>query len=154
VELRHYEVDDEPRLIALWHETKVHAYPYLPTEQAYTVETDTHFFREHVAPRCEIWLAVDGDGDALQGFLALEKSYIDRLYVRPDQQRRGVGKLLLEKAKQLSPKGLELHTHQQNISACSFYERHGFRAARYGTSAPPESAPDVEYHWRPQATER
>jgi len=29
------------------------------------------------------------------------------------------------------------------------YEKHGFIASRFGTSPPPESAPDVEYHWRP-----
>jgi hypothetical protein len=29
------------------------------------------------------------------------------------------------------------------------YERHGFKAVKFGTSPPPESAPNVEYHWRP-----
>ncbi len=147
VELRPYEASDEQPLVALWHATKIHAYPYLPTEQAYTALDSARFFREHIAPRCEIWLAVEGD--QLLGFLALAASYIDRLYVHPDRQRRGAGEALLEKAKELSPGGLELHTHQQNISACSFYEKHDFRAACYGTSPPPESTPDVEYHWRP-----
>jgi ribosomal protein S18 acetylase RimI-like enzyme len=50
---------------------------------------------------------------------------------------------------QLSPNGLELHTHQENESACAFYEKHGFAAVKYGISPAPESVPDVEYHWRP-----
>jgi GNAT superfamily N-acetyltransferase len=145
--LREYRPTDESALVAMWHETKLRAYPYLPTEQSYTVETDTAFFREHVAPSCTIWIATEAD--ALIGFLALAGSYVDRLFVHPDHQRAGAGAALIAKAKALSPRGLELHTHQQNVSGCSFYEKHGFRAARYGTSGPPESAPDVEYHWRP-----
>jgi ribosomal protein S18 acetylase RimI-like enzyme len=156
VQLRPYRPDDEASVLALWRETKLAAYPYLEAEQAYTAEDDAAFFRENLEPLCDIWLAVapartgapTGDEQIL-GFLALIGSYLDRLYVRPGCQRRGVGHLLLEKAKALSPEGLELHTHQQNLSGCSFYERNGFRAFRYGTSAPPESAPDVEYRWRP-----
>jgi putative acetyltransferase len=147
VQVRPYEPVDEGPLVALWHATKRDAYPYLPTEQAYTLETDTRFFREHLVPRCQIHVATEAD--ELLGFLALSGSYVDRLYVHPQRQRGGVGRALLETAKAVSPRGLELHTHRQNVAACSFYERHGFRAVRYGTSAPPESAPDVLYHWRP-----
>jgi len=56
---------------------------------------------------------------------------------------------LIHHAKKLFPYGLELHTHQKNIAACRFYEKHGFVAVRFGISPPPESEPDVEYHWRP-----
>jgi hypothetical protein len=28
-------------------------------------------------------------------------------------------------------------------------EHHGFKAVQFGISPSPESAPDVEYHWRP-----
>jgi ribosomal protein S18 acetylase RimI-like enzyme len=52
-------------------------------------------------------------------------------------------------AKSLSPNGLELHTHQANHAARRLYEKHGFKAVKFGTSPLPESAPDVEYHWRP-----
>ena len=52
-------------------------------------------------------------------------------------------------AKTLHPDGLELHTHQENHAARQLYERHGFRAVKFGLSPPPENAPDVEYHWRP-----
>ena len=62
--------------------------------------------------------------------------------------RPGAGLALLGKARELSPGGLELHTHQQNAKARRFYEKHGFRAVRFGVSPPPESAPDAEYHWR------
>jgi hypothetical protein len=45
--------------------------------------------------------------------------------------------------------GLECHTHQENQAARAFYERNDFIAVKYGISPPPESAADIEYHWRP-----
>jgi GNAT superfamily N-acetyltransferase len=77
------------------------------------------------------------------------RSYIDRLYVLPDVQRSGIGTALIRHAMELCPAGLELHTHQRNMAARSFYETRGFVAVRFGISPPPESEPDIEYHWRP-----
>ena len=82
-------------------------------------------------------------------YLAMQGTYIDRLYVDPCEWRKGWGTHLVNFAKQLSPSGLELHTHQANVAARALYERHGFRAVKFGLSPAPESAPDVEYHWRP-----
>jgi len=76
-------------------------------------------------------------------------SYIDRMYVDPIEWRKGWGARLVALAKELSPSGLELHTHQENHAARALYEKQGFVAVRFGQSLPPESAPDVEYHWRP-----
>jgi ribosomal protein S18 acetylase RimI-like enzyme len=142
--------DEVPAVITLWHETKLDAYPYLPLEQSRTIEQDSWFFRERILPGSSVWLAVR-DG-VIAGFLALQGSYIDRLYVHPSRQGQGAGSALMAKAKELSPTGLELHTHQQNEQARRFYERREFRAVRFGISPPPESAPDVEYHWRPSTT--
>jgi ribosomal protein S18 acetylase RimI-like enzyme len=57
--------------------------------------------------------------------MALRQSYVDRLYVRPDAQRRGAGAALVQRARELSPAGLELHTHQKNYRARAFYAKLG-----------------------------
>jgi ribosomal protein S18 acetylase RimI-like enzyme len=148
VEVRQMRQDEIDAVILLWRVTKKAAYPYLPTEQAHTLEDDTRFFREVLLPGASsVWVAADGE--RLLGYLALQGSYIDRLYIHPEHQRQGVGTALLAKARELSPAGLELHTHVQNKQARAFYEKHGFRAVKFGVSPPPERAPDVEYHWRP-----
>jgi hypothetical protein len=69
--------------------------------------------------------------------------------VHPSVQRRGVGAALLRHAIALSPAGIELHTHVRNAKARAFYEKHHLVAVKFGVSPPPESEPDVEYHWRP-----
>ena len=139
---------DFEAVVALWHETKQDAYPYLPLEQGRTLEEEADFFRVRILSRCAVFVVEIRGG--LAAFLAVDGSYVDRLYVHPRCQRHGIGSLLLRKAFELSPEGVELHTHQKNETACAFYEKHGFRAVRYGTSPPPESEPDVEYHWRPK----
>ena len=146
-EIRPYREPDEADVVGVWHRAGVAAYTYLPTWQAFTMEQASVVFREVILPRCRLWVG-DRDGRVV-AFLAMRASYIDRLYVDPPEQRHGWGTRLLEHARALSPGGLELHTHVENHGARALYERHGFVAVRFGVSPPPESAPDVEYHWRP-----
>jgi len=139
--------DDElEEVITLWHETCADTYTFIPIERDRTLDDRRGYFRAHIAPRCALWVALDGDG--LAGMMAIRDDYIERLYVHPQRQRRGVGAALLDRARELSPVRLELHTHQQNHKARAFYEKHGFRAVKFGMSPPPENVPDVEYHWR------
>lgn len=147
--LRLMRKEEIEELIAIWHHSRkeTHTSIGIASERGVTLEDSGRIFRDHIASRCEIWVAQRGQ--RLLGFLAIRGSYIDRMYVRPGAQRRGVGTALLEKAQALSPAGLELHTHQANRRARDFYEKHGLRAIRFGVSPPPESEPDVEYWWRP-----
>ena len=45
----------------------------------------------------------------------------------------------------LHPSGLELHTHQENHDARQLYEKHGFRAVKFGVSQPPEALVHATY---------
>jgi GNAT superfamily N-acetyltransferase len=134
-------------VISAWHETCADTYDFIALERGRTLDDRRAYFTENIAPRCAIWVE-EMEGEIL-GLLALEGSYVDRLYVLPRAQRRGVGTALLSKARELNPRGLELFTHQRNSKGCAFYEKHGLKAVRFGLSPPPESEPDVEYHWRP-----
>lgn len=147
IETRSLVASDVAAVVRLWHETKRDTYDFIPRERGRTFEEDDTFFRREILPRDSIWLAIEPA--RVLGFLALRGSYVDRLYVHPSAQRAGVGAALLQRAILLSPAGLELHTHLKNTKARAFYEKHGFVAVRFGVSPPPESEPDVEYHWRP-----
>ncbi len=135
------------RVIELWTETCIDTYDFIEIERSYSLEDRRAFFLERIDPTCELWVAVEAG--ALVGYLALRESYVDRLYVLPRTQRRGAGAVLIQKARELSPARLELHTHQKNTKARAFYEKEGFAAVRFGLSHAPENEPDVEYHWRP-----
>ena len=70
------------------------------------------------------------DSDRLVGFLALkpDTGCLDQLFVLPEAQGSGVGRALLDFAKERLPNGLWLRIAADNLRACRFYERHGLRA--------------------------
>ena len=126
LKIRKIDNSEVNNVAELWHFTKKAAYPYLPLEQLRNLEEDELFFREQILSRCDVWAA--DDNGQIAGFLAIQGPYVDRLYVLPDSQLRGIGSRLIQHAKELSPDGLRLHTHRKNIPAWKFYEKHGFLA--------------------------
>ena len=147
IELRPYRRPDFEEAVAVWRASKRVAFPYVEIQQRYTRQDDARYFDAVLVAECAIWLAeVD---ERVAGLMALRDDLLDQMFVRVDLQRQGVGTALLQKAKQLSPTGLRLYTFQKNEPARRFYERHGFRIARFSVSAPPENEPHVEYCWDP-----
>ena len=71
-------------------------------------------------------VTIDGD---IVAYLAAIGAHVDMLYVDPDHQGQGLGRLLLEAmlARPLRP--VTLHVHAENHPARRFYERFGFRPA-------------------------
>jgi len=135
-------------VIAVWHEVCRDTYTFIEIERDRPLAERHRFFSERIAPHCALWVATEAG--AIVAYMALRESYVDRLYVLPEAQRRGAGAALIAKARELFPNGLELHTHVKNTGARSFYDKQGFQAVRFGLSPPPENEPDVEYHWRPR----
>jgi ribosomal protein S18 acetylase RimI-like enzyme len=150
--IRPFEPDDEAAVAGVWHRAGQAAYTYLTTWQALTLDHARKVFREVIVPKCDLWVGTSNG--RVVAYLAMNGPCIDRLYVDPDQWRKGWGTRLVALAKTLSPDGLTLQTHQANLAARELYEKHGFKPVKYGTSPPPESAPDVEYHWRPDNSPR
>jgi ribosomal protein S18 acetylase RimI-like enzyme len=145
LELERYRPEHLRQTVSMWRASKRTAFPYVVVMQQYTLENDLAYFRDSLAPRCEIWLARRDGG--IVGMLALEGSFIDQLFVAVESQRTGVGTALLRKAMERSPEVLRLFTFRKNLAARAFYEKHGFAIVRFGVSAPPENEPDVEYCW-------
>ena len=52
--------------------------------------------------------------------------YLDQIVVAPEAWGSGVALALLEEAKRLSPRGLDLLVNKDNFRAIRFYEKHGF----------------------------
>jgi GNAT superfamily N-acetyltransferase len=147
VQIRPFTPSDLEATAQVWHTSGLAAYPYLPTWQDFKADHALRVFRDVIVPQCQIWLACVGE--QIVGFLALDGDLIDRLYILPSHQGQGISSKLINLAKQLSPDGLRLYTHQENKLARQVYEHHGFIVAAFGISPPPESAPDVLYEWWP-----
>jgi GNAT superfamily N-acetyltransferase len=118
--------------------------PRVPDEAAVPIAAR---IREHE----EVWVAEE-DGRLL-GFLGIEHStnlgapVLEKLYVEPAEQNRGVGAALLDKAKELRPDELYLWVFQKN-PARRLYERNEFVLVRLTDGADNmEREPDALYRW-------
>jgi GNAT superfamily N-acetyltransferase len=131
-------------IFQIWLDASEFAMPGLASRAGFTKESMFDYFKNTIVVENQIWIYEKENQPV--AFLALENEFIDRLYVLPNLHRQNIGTTLINHAKTISPNHLWLFTHQAN-KACAFYEKHGFIAEKFDISPPPESEPDVEYHW-------
>lgn len=143
--IRDYVQADLESTVKVWFLSGQDEYHYLPQFQRLDEKKAVDVFRHIIEDRCKIWIH-ESDGQ-VNGFMAMDHDLIDRLYIHPAWQAKGIGSLFINHAKALCPNGLVLKTHQQNKRARAFYEKRGFRPVAFGVSPAPESMPDVEYRW-------
>ena len=97
----------------------------------------------------EVWVAKENG--VVIGYAALAPGWLEHLYVHPDYQGVGVGRRLLDFAKDRQPQGLELWAFAKNVRARRFYEAAGFVLIEETDGAGNEERePDVRYRWRPR----
>ena len=109
------------------------------------IEDQKRYFMEEVLPRNTVRIArVAGE---MAGFVAASRESVAQLYVRLGFQRRGIGRQMLDWAKDHSGGSLWLYTFARNAGACAFYERNGFVAVAQGFE-PTWQLEDVRYEWR------
>lgn len=65
------------------------------------------------------------DNQEIQGFIGLNDEYIEGIFVSVEMQSQGIGKILLNYAKDKRNK-LFLNVYQKNTRAISFYKREKF----------------------------
>ena len=147
ITIRPYRPDDLAEVVALWHDSKRKAFAYVPLQQTYTMSDDKTHFRAVIIKECQVWIVEEND--QILGFMGLQGDLIDQLFVKTGEQRKGIGHLLVVKAKTICPLGLRAYTFQKNSAARFFFDKQGFNVVRFGVSPPPESEPDLEYEWKP-----
>ena len=147
-QIRLYQPSDFEAVTVLWRVAREVSLPDFQLRKGHFFYEDLAYFRYHILATDQVWVAVDENGTPL-AFMALKDDLIDQLYVHPDHWRAGIGGQLLEHARKLSPGGLWLYTLQINTNARGFYEKNGFKVAKFGISPAPENEPDITYVWKP-----
>lgn len=75
-------------------------------------------------------------------------AYIDNLVVDASHRRLGIGRRLIEQAKQWARSknlaGIMLETQNNNVAACQFYERCGFKLCGFDTHLYKAINPDTD----------
>ena len=103
-----------------------------------------------------ITLAMDTENSTIAGFMEQDKDMLINLYIHTDYQGQGLGRHLLNRAKQTCSGTLSLYTFELNKKAQRFYEKHGFRVVQRGSADPeynpwasdPAQLRDILYRWQ------
>ena len=113
---------DVPRALEIWRAAVDATHQFLSADDR--VEIDRMVANEFL-PNAELWIAEDDDGRAA-GFLVMDGTTIDALFVDPKVHGRGYGTRLLEHALQLAPNAT-VEASEQAANALPFYLARGFR---------------------------
>jgi putative acetyltransferase len=138
--LRPYTPADEDAAIELWRRTWQQHFPQIDftAREPWWRER----WRQELVPVANIIIAEQSG--ALVGFVTIDPStrYLDQIVVTPEAWGGGVAIALLDEAKRLSPRGIELLVNKENARAIRFYEKHGFRYS--GEASNPVSGRPVD----------
>lgn len=118
--IRLYEERDLDDLLAAWASASEIAHPFL-TQDFLALECENIPYL--YLPNAETW--VFEDEGRVVGFVALLGNEIGAIFVHPSHQRRGVGRQLMNKAKELRAE-LVVEVFKANTIGRAFYAKYGF----------------------------
>jgi putative acetyltransferase len=124
ITLRRYTPADEDAAIELWRRTWAHHFPHIDFNAR--VAWWRERWRQELIPVAHVVVAqID---DQLAGFVTVDPKtmYLDQIVVAPEHWGSDAARALLEEAKRLSPRGLDLLVNKDNARAIHFYQKHGF----------------------------
>ena len=136
---------DAGPIASLFIRTRTECLPYLKWEY------DEPFMMTLFAGRLgedEPFLIAASGGEVI-GFIRFTPKEVDDLYVLPTHHGKGIGKALLDEAKQHAGPELRLWVFQANTQARAFYVSQGF-SLEFETDGRDnmEKCPDARYVWR------
>jgi len=146
VTLRPYQESDEDTAIELWRRTWQAHYPHL--DFSGRVAWWRERWKQELIPVAHVVVAeISG---ALVGFVTVDPDtmYLDQIVVAPEHWGSGAAPALLNEAKRLSPRGLDLLVNKDNARAIGFYEKNSFRYAGEDKN-PVSGRPVNKMSWRP-----
>ncbi|USP40635.1 GNAT family N-acetyltransferase [Acinetobacter sp. XS-4] len=120
-EIRQANIHDFSDLTEIWFSASVKAHDFIP--EVYW-ENNKIKMQNIYLPMSEVYLVENINN--ICGFIALVENTIAAIFVSPEQQGKGIGKLLINYAKGIRD-NLELNVYQQNTNSIRFYKSVGFK---------------------------
>ncbi len=126
--IRAFTHNDMDQVITIWLEASIQSHPFIDRE---FLESKTDEMREVYIPSSDTYVfASEG---AVHGFVSLHQGTVAAIFVAPDMQRKGIGKKLMDKAKELH-NNLTLTVYKNNPSSIEFYKSCGFTIVQEQTN--------------------
>ena len=90
ITIRQSRADETGRLYEIWHDAVRASHDFISADDMAEIE---HMVKTEYLPGNDFWVAADDDGDIV-GFMRLEGSHVDSLFVDPQAQGKGAGRSL------------------------------------------------------------
>ena len=119
--IRNFKENDLAVIMQIWLDTNIIAHNFIPKE--YWI--GNYAMVKDMLPQAEIYVYEDDDTNQIEGFIGLTDNYIAGIFVKEAAQSRGIGKQLLNYAKEVKS-NMCLSVYQKNTSAIKFYQREQF----------------------------
>ena len=117
--IRELQKTDINKVAEIWLDTNIKAHYFIPAQ----------YWKDNFELVKELLLQatvyVYEDNKEIQGFIGLNGEYIEGIFVSAEKQSQGIGKSLLNYAKNKRNR-LLLNVYKKNVQAISFYQREGF----------------------------
>lgn len=117
--IRAFKMEDLDRIMEVWLDTNIAAHSFI--ESGYW-ESNYDTVKK-LMPNATIYIYEENN--RLQGFVGLMDDYIAGIFVSQQCQSKGIGKKLLDYAKDKKER-LSLHVYKENDRAVAFYLREAF----------------------------
>ncbi len=137
--IRELRKADINKVADIWLDTNIKAHYFIPAQYW---KNNLELVKQ-VLPQAEVY--VYENGEEIQGFIGLNGEYVEGIFVSDRMQSQGLGKILLNHAKDKRDK-LFLNVYQKNTRAISFYKREGFEI-RYSGLDEATGEKDYEMTW-------
>lgn len=115
-----FSEDDLDQVMAIWLQANMQAHEFISADYW---ESNAKAVRQMI-PASEVYVCKENQ--QVTGFIGLTDDYIAGIFVDAVKRSQGIGKVLLNHAKQMK-KRLTLHVYQKNEKALHFYLREGFQ---------------------------
>ena len=112
--------EDGARVVEIWCAAVDATHDFLSAPDRDAIEAEVRSF----LPAVPLWLAVDA-GNVATGFLLLDGSHMEALFIDPAHRGCGIGRALVHHALAMTPI-LTTDVNEQNAQAVGFYRHLGF----------------------------
>lgn len=119
--IRQYNEGDLDAVMQIWLYTNIRAHNFISSDYW---QSNFDMVKE-MLPHAEIYVHEDDCAKRIDGFIGLDDDYIEGIFVKETMQSKGIGKQLLNHAKEFKSK-LKLRVYQRNEKAIKFYLREKF----------------------------
>lgn len=129
---------DLKEVMTIWLKTNIETHEFIDASYWH----QNYKMVEEILPEAEIY--VWEEDKKIKGFIGLQGGYIAGLFINKENQGQGIGKKLLEKAKELYDR-LELSVYQKNTRGVAFYKREEFEVSKKQED---EQTRELEYYMK------